>query len=90
MGYLATMRKLNLLNVRWCPQVTDAGLEAILTMKTLRVLSIAGLHQITARSLLCLIEADQLEELELTNCAAVNHDLQMFLAKKMPKCNIIF
>ena len=90
LGYLATMSQLSLLYIRWCPRVTDLGLESILTMRTLRCLSLAGLHQITARSLLCLVDTSGLEEVELTNCPAVNSDLMQFLRTKMPKCNIIF
>lgn len=91
LGYLATMSKLTLLHIRWCPQITDVGLESILgQVKTLRYLSLAGIHQITARSLLYLIEADLLEEVELTNCPSVNTDLLLFLSTRLPKCNIIF
>jgi len=84
------MTTLELLYIRWCPRITDIGLESVLTIKTLKKLSLAGLHQITARSLLCLIEAKSLEEVELTNCPAVNNDLLEFLSSKMPKCNIVF
>lgn len=86
---LSTMSKLSLLHIRWCPRITDLGLESVMTIKSLRHLSIAGLHQVTARSLLCLIETD-LDEIELTNCPAVNHDLVLYLTSKSPKCNIIF
>lgn len=84
------MAKLRLLHIRWCSRVTDVGLESILTLRTLRCLSLAGLHQLTARSLLCLTDAEQLTELELTNCQAVNGDLLEFLSSKLPKCKIIF
>ena len=90
LGYLATMTNLTLLYIRWCPGITDIGLESILTIKSLRHLSLAGLHQVTARSLLCLVEATSLEEVELTNCPAVNNDLLQFLSSKMRNCNIVF
>lgn len=90
LGYLATMSKLTLLHIRWCPRISDIGLESILAAKSLRYLSIAGLHQVTARSLLCLVESDEFHEIELTNCPAVNGDLLMFLSARLPKCNIIF
>lgn len=88
-SYLAMMSKLTRLNIRWCPRITDVGLKSIIAVKSLRFLSLAGLHQITARSLLYLVEADQLEEIELTNCPAASSDLQLFLSKQMPKCNIV-
>lgn len=84
------MSKLNLLHIRWCSRITDIGLESLIALNSLEYLSVAGLHQITARSLLCLVEAEQLLEVELTNCPAVNNELALFLATKMPKCNIIF
>lgn len=91
LGYLATMSKLTLLHIRWCPQITDIGLESIISqVKTLKYLSLAGIHQITARSLLYLVEAELLEEVELTNCPSVNRDLLLFLSTRLPKCNIIF
>lgn len=90
LGYLATMSKLTLLHIRWCPRISDIGLESVLAVNTLKYLSIAGLHQVTARSLLCLVEAQGLHEVELTNCPAVNGDLLMFLSARLPKCNIIF
>lgn len=89
LGYLATMIKLGLLHIRWCPRVSDIGLESVLAIKSLRYLSLAGLHQVTARSLLCLVDAN-LHEVELTNCPAVNNDLLGFLEQRMPNCNIIF
>lgn len=87
LGYLAMMSKLSLLYIRWCPRISDPGLETVVQLGTLRHLSLAGLHQITARSLLCLIETN-LIELELTNCPAVNDQLLDFLASRMPKCSI--
>lgn len=83
------MSRLQLLHLRWCTRITDLGLETLAQIKTLRSLSIAGLHQITTRSLLCLPETGLLE-LELTNCPAVNSELIRFLSAKMPKCGIIF
>lgn len=83
------MSKLTLLHIRWCSRITDLGLESLIGVKSLRFLSLAGIHQITARSLVCLVET-YLLEIELTNCPAVNNDLILFLAAKMPKCNIIF
>lgn len=89
LGYLTMMSNLTLLYIRWCPRVTDLGIETIIQAQTLRYLSLAGLHQVTARSLLCLVETNLLE-LELTNCPAINGDLIMFLAARMPQCNIVF
>jgi len=89
LGHLATMNKLVQLHIRWCPRITDVGLESIMRVKSLRHLSVAGLHQITARSLLCLVEM-KLDELELTNCPAVSNELVMFLSARLPRCNIIF
>lgn len=88
-GYLSTMSRLTLLHIRWCPRITDIGLESLLGVSSLKYLSLAGIHQITARSLLCLVETE-LEEIELTNCPAVNGDLIMFLSAQLPECNIIF
>lgn len=89
LGYLTMMTVLSLLHIRWCPRITDMGLESVIQTRTLRYLSLAGLHQITARSLLCLVETNLLE-LELTNCPAINGELIMFLASRMPQCNIVF
>lgn len=86
------MDKLRLLHIRWCARVTDVGLERLCagaSGRSLELLSVAGLHQITARSLLALPDRKQMRELELTNCPAVSADLVAFLAAKMPKCNII-
>lgn len=83
------MSKLSLLHVRWCTRITDLGIETLVQIRTLRSLSLAGLHQITTRSLLCLPETNLLE-LELTNCPAVNNDLIRFLSEKMPKSSIVY
>ncbi len=42
LGYIATMAHLESLSVRWCPQVRDFGLQALISLRSLRTLSIAG------------------------------------------------
>lgn len=42
LGYIATMAHLENLSVRWCPQVRDFGLQALISLRTLRTLSVAG------------------------------------------------
>ena len=42
LGYIATMAHLENLSVRWCPQVRDFGLQALVSLRSLRTLSIAG------------------------------------------------
>lgn len=90
LSYLATMSRLELLHIRWCPRITDIGLESILSIESLGYLSVAGLQQVTARSLMCLIELENLLEVELTNCQAVNVELQQFLSSRMQGCKVIF
>lgn len=42
LGYIATMGQLNFLSLRWCPQIRDFGLQTLCSMKSLKVLSLAG------------------------------------------------
>lgn len=41
------MAHLENLSVRWCPQVRDFGLQALISLRTLRTLSIAGTYSYT-------------------------------------------
>lgn len=82
------MRKLEYLSLRWCLKVTDLGIEFLLRAPSLRYLSLAGLRQLTTRSLLRLPET-KLVEVELTNCPAVSHELLKLLSDKMKNCSLI-
>lgn len=89
MKQLVKMSELRNLHLRWCLRITDVGIEHLILIESLRYLSIAGLHQITSRSLLKLPQT-KLLVLELTNCQAVNSDLIALLEDKMPNCNITY
>lgn len=42
LGYAATMAKLSVLSLRWCPQVRDFGIQTLCSMKSLTSLALAG------------------------------------------------
>ncbi|KAG8145500.1 hypothetical protein E2320_012024 [Naja naja] len=66
------------LYLRWCCQVQDFGLKHLLGMRSLRLLSLAGLAQL-----------HDLEELELTNCPGATPELFKYFSQHLPSCMVI-
>ena len=90
LGFVATMSRLEVLSIRWCPHVHDFGLQTLCTMSKLRRLSLAGCSTITPNALGCLKQLKALEELELTNCPAATPELIVYLQQQFShKCSIV-
>ncbi|KFP23803.1 F-box/LRR-repeat protein 16, partial [Colius striatus] len=81
------MSSLRSLYLRWCCQVQDFGLKHLLSMGSLRLLSLAGgvspntptwawgCPLLTTTGLSGLVQLQELEELELTNCPGATPEL---------------
>jgi F-box/leucine-rich repeat protein 16 len=46
-GYISTMLALHTLYLRWCTQIRDFGLQHICGMRSMQVLSLAGMHTLS-------------------------------------------
>jgi F-box/leucine-rich repeat protein 16 len=84
LGYVASMRRLEVLSIRWCVQVRDLGVQALSSMPQLRVLSLAGCSLLTPNAFRCLQQLGSLQQLELTNCPAANDHLLAYLRQQLP------
>ncbi|MGH0120472.1 UNVERIFIED_CONTAM: hypothetical protein FKN15_066359 [Acipenser sinensis] len=104
LGYLSTMSSLCSLYLRWCCQVRryafsgdftqpglvqDFGLQHLFGMRSLRLLSVAGCPLLTTTGLSGLIQLQELEELELTNCPGATPELFKYYSQHLPRCMVI-
>uniref|UniRef100_A0A3Q2CQW5 F-box and leucine-rich repeat protein 16 n=1 Tax=Cyprinodon variegatus TaxID=28743 RepID=A0A3Q2CQW5_CYPVA len=70
-------------------QVQDFGLQHLFGMRSLRLLSLAGCPLLTTTGLSGLIQLQELEELELTNCPGATAELFKYYAQHLPHCMVI-
>nr|XP_008508133.1 PREDICTED: F-box/LRR-repeat protein 16 [Equus przewalskii] len=97
LSYLSTMSSLRSLYLRWCCQVQDFGLKHLLAMRSLRLLSLAGETPcrppgqllLTTTGLSGLVQLQELEELELTNCPGATPELFKYFSQHLPRCLVI-
>ncbi|XP_045916626.1 F-box/LRR-repeat protein 16-like isoform X1 [Micropterus dolomieu] len=94
------MSSLRSLYLRWCCQVQDFGLQHLFGMRSLRLLSLAaeccssccvhpGCPLLTTTGLSGLIQLQELEELELTNCPGATTELFKYYSQHLPHCMVI-
>uniref|UniRef100_A0A3B4V568 F-box and leucine-rich repeat protein 16 n=1 Tax=Seriola dumerili TaxID=41447 RepID=A0A3B4V568_SERDU len=88
LGYLSTMSSLRSLYLRWCCQVQDFGLQHLFGMRSLRLLSLSWPLAATT-GLSGLIQLQELEELELTNCPGATAELFKYYSQHLPHCMVI-
>ncbi|NWX39515.1 FXL16 protein, partial [Steatornis caripensis] len=70
-------------------QVQDFGLKHLLSMGSLRLLSLAGCPLLTTTGLSGLVQLQELEELELTNCPGATPELFKYFSQHLPCCMVI-
>uniref|UniRef100_A0A2K6NPK5 F-box and leucine rich repeat protein 16 n=1 Tax=Rhinopithecus roxellana TaxID=61622 RepID=A0A2K6NPK5_RHIRO len=70
-------------------QVQDFGLKHLLALGSLRLLSLAGCPLLTTTGLSGLVQLQELEELELTNCPGATPELFKYFSQHLPRCLVI-
>lgn len=90
LSYVAAIRSLKVLTLRWCLQLRDVGIQSLSPLSGLHVLSLSGCSMLTPNAFRSMDQLTSLKELELINCPAATDNLMVYLGQQLPSnCVII-